>query len=264
MPALLSWLTLAGVGAAIAGLGWDAILHARDPLLVQHEAVLTAANPAHVMIGAGLVLALVSQVGFLSLRLSAGRRRALGAVAALFGIGIAAAVGWSAQVSASQAADARRFIESTRAGILQYQNVSIAVRAGYEPVTPLNWPITEWVNPSFTKAGRVLDLKRPERLMYISGPAGPILAGAMFVLPNADQPAPAVAGGLGHWHQHLDLCYLPNGTIAGTNSYGTSCPTGSAARPTPLMLHVWIVPNPGGAFAEDLSPAAVSSVIARG
>jgi hypothetical protein len=113
-------------------------------------------------------------------------------------------------------------------------------------------------------ARRVLDLNRPERLMYISAPGRPILAGAMFVMPTTGGPLPRVAGGLAQWHQHLDLCYLPNGTIAGTSGYGQPCPDGSATRPTPPMLHVWIVSNPAGPFAEDMSPASIASVMTRG
>ena len=136
--------------------------------------------------------------------------------------------------------------------------MNAAIRAGYEPMTPLNWPLVEWVNPGFTKAGRILDVRRPERLMYVSAPGGLMLAGAMFVLPDRAAPL-AIAGA--HWHRHLDLCYMATDAIAGTNGYGAPCPAGSAARPTPLMLHVWIVPNPQGAFADDLTPAAIGALL---
>ncbi|MDQ6883636.1 MAG: hypothetical protein M3077_05265 [Candidatus Dormibacteraeota bacterium] len=49
LSALLSWTTLLGVGTAATGLAWDSILHARNPLLAQHEGILTASNPAHVL-----------------------------------------------------------------------------------------------------------------------------------------------------------------------------------------------------------------------
>jgi hypothetical protein len=138
------------------------------------------------------------------------------------------------------------------------------MRDGYRAVTPQNWPIVEWANPTYTGAARVVDVTRPERLMYISAPGGPMLAGAMFVMPPSGGPVPTIAGGVAHWHRHRDLCYLPNGTIVGSDGYGQPCPAGSTVRPTPPMLHVWIVPNPDGDFAEDLSPGAIASVIING
>jgi hypothetical protein len=248
------------VASAGAGLAWDAVLHARDPLLAQHEAVVTASNPAHVLIAAGLALALLSQAAIAIISLSRLVRRVFTGATAVFGISLIAVISWSAQVSAGQSAEMQRFVASVKASVQQYRDTQAAYRAGYEPVTPLNLPVVEWVNPTYTKAGHQLDLQHPERLMFASGPGGPILAGAMFVLPTVHTAVPSVAGGLAHWHRHVDLCYLPNGTIAGTNGYGQSCPLGSQAEPTPAMLHVWIVPNPSGPFADDLSPSAIESV----
>jgi hypothetical protein len=264
LSAVFSWSSLAGIAAAVGGLGWDAWLHARDPLLAQHEAVFTVSNPAHGLIAAGLVVALVGQVSLTGLRLSGAARRVYIAGVAMFGLGVSAVIGWSAQISATRASAAQQFVASTRAGILKYQNTSVALRDGYQPVTPLNWPIVEWVNPTYMAAGRVADVTRPERLMYISAAGGPMLAGAMFVMPTSYGPVPIIAGGLAHWHQHRDLCYVPNGTIVGTDGYGQPCPDGSAVRPTPPMLHVWIVSNPQGPFAEDMSPASIALIMKRG
>jgi hypothetical protein len=264
LSAVFSWSSLAGVAVAVGAFGWDVWLHARDPFLALHETVFSVSNPAHGLIAAGLLVALVGQIGLTSIRLSGAPRRAFIAGVALFAVGLTAVVGWSARITATRAAAAQQFVASTRAGILKYQNPSVAMRDGYQPVTPLNWPIVEWVNPTFTRAGRVVDVTRPERLMYIAAPGGPMLAGAMFVMPTSSGLVPNIAGGLAQWHQHRDLCYLPNGTVVGTNGYGQPCPTGSTVRPTPPMLHVWIVPNPQGVFAEDLSPASIASVITSG
>lgn len=255
--AILNWTTLGGVGGAAAGLAWDAVLHSRDPLLAAHEGVLTTSNPAHVVLAAGLAMAIASQAGAISLRLAGVSRRVFAAVIGIFTVTVGSALGWSQQEAAKQSAAASRLVADTRSGIAEYRNVNLAIRAGYQPMTPLNWPLVEWVNPRFTAAGRVLDVRRPERLMYVSAPGGLMLAGAMFVLPDRASP-PAVAGA--HWHRHSDLCYLPTGAIVGTNGYGAPCPAGSTARPTPMMLHVWIVPNPLGPFADDLTPAGIGAL----
>jgi len=273
-------MSITGVFVAAAGLAWDAILHARDPLLAQHEGPFSPSNPAHVLIAGGILLALIGQVGTIAIRIS-GHTRRVGAIgAALVGLGIIAAIALSRDATAvrvpadrhdpgghatlADAAAAQQLVARTRSGILRYRNPALAIKAGYEPVTPLNWPTVEWVNPAYTAAGRVLDTEHPERLMYVTGPDGPILAGAMFLMPKRNEAGPNIAGPLTHWHQHTDLCYLPNGTIAGTDGYGFPCPAGSTVMPTPMMLHVWIVTNPQGPFADDLSPAAIASVLAHG
>ncbi len=258
LPSVSSWATLIGVGAAAVGLAWDIMLHARDPLLAAHEGVLTTSNPAHVLLGSGLALAFLGQTCALALALAGVARRVLAAVLAVLAIGTASAIGWTQFESAKQAAAAQQLVAETSTGIPQYRNVNAAIQAGYQPMTPLNWPVVEWVNPTFTQAGRVLDVRRPERLMYVSAPGGLMLAGAMFVLPDGAATPGGIAGA--HWHRHQDLCYLATGAIAGTNGYGAPCPPGSAARATRLMLHVWIVPNPSGPFADDLTPAGVAAL----
>ena len=262
-----SALTLIGVGTAAAALGWDGVLHARDPLLSQHETLFSTSNPAHLLLAAGIFASLGGQAGVTWLRLSGFGRRAFGVMAGFFALGLGLATGWSWKVEAdnanAQARAAQRFVDQTRSAIARYRDPAVALADGYQPATPLNWPVAEWVNPGYTAAHHIVDISHPERLMYISRAGYPLLAGAMFVMPDDNQAAPPIAGGLAHWHSHLDLCYLPNGTIAGTNGYGFPCPAGSIARPSPQMLHVWIVPNPAGPFADDLSPAAVAAVLAR-
>jgi hypothetical protein len=274
-------MSMSGVLVAAAGLAWDAILHARDPLLAQHEGPFSASNPAHVLIAGGILLALIGQAGTIAMKLSGAKRRVGAVGAALLSLGLMAVIAFSGknatavrvggdkhdhggQATLAETAAAQQLIARTRAGIRAYQDPALAIKAGYEPVTPLNWPIVEWVNPGFTAAGRVLDTEHPERLMYITGPSGPILAGAMFLMRSPDEAGPDIAGPLTHWHQHSDLCYLPNGTIVGTDGYGFPCPAGATVRPTPGMLHVWIVANPQGPFADDLTPAAIASVLANG
>ncbi|TMD63590.1 MAG: hypothetical protein E6I84_15305 [Chloroflexi bacterium] len=79
----------------------------------------------------------------------------------------------------------------------------------------------------------------------------------MFVMPSVGVNGPALGGPLTQWHQHADLCFLRNGTLVGTNGYGFACPPGSRTLKTPAMLHVWVVYNPAGPFAEELSPRAI-------
>jgi hypothetical protein len=168
------------------------MLHARDPLLAAHEGVLTTSNPAHVLLAAGLVVAIVSQAGAIVIRLSGISRRVFAAILAVFTVSVSTAVGWSQQESAKQSRAALRLLADTRAGIAQYRDVNAAIRAGYEPMTPLNGPLVEWVNPGFMKAGRVLDVRHPERLMYRA--ARSRLAPRDRRCPLASSPRPLLPG----------------------------------------------------------------------
>jgi hypothetical protein len=266
---LAVWFQRAGLAGALlaaVGLAWDAVIHARDPSLVQHEATFTLSSPAHLALAIGLLTTLAGQVLAAAVRLRhPGLRQIMVAGAGLLVAGMAlaglVAVRQERDVLAAQRAAADRLVADTARGIDRYRDPAQAIADGYQPVTPLNWPIVEWVNPSYVRAGRLLDPRHPERLMYVSGGRGSRLAGAMFVMPRAFMAAPTIAGSALHWHGHADLCFLPNGTIVGTNGYGFPCPTGSTAAPTPAMLHVWIVPNPAGPFADDLSPGAIQAVV---
>jgi len=80
---------------------------------------------------------------------------------------------------------------------------------------------------------------------------------------------PQVGGSLTRWHAHLTVCDAGRPTIAGfgVQLRGTCNPSTWTDRYTEQMLHVWVVPYPGGPFSDDLSRgatnAAVRAVLAR-
>ena len=106
-----------------------------------------------------------------------------------------------------------RLLAEATAGVARYRDPAAAIADGYHPVTSTSGLISEWANPRYEKAGRVFDARHPERLIYVNGPGGPVLAGVVYATP---------------WH-----------------------------RDAPAVLHVWVVHNPAGPFAENLSPRVI-------
>jgi hypothetical protein len=155
---------------------------------------------------------------------------------------------------------AARLIDDTRAGIERFSDLRVALADGYLPMTPPAAPTVHYVNQTYVRSGDALDPTRPQGLVYANTPNGPLLLGAMYMMPKANAPPPNIGGSLVEWHTHSNLCFslsLPRFAIDGLQSPFGTCPVGSINAPTPAMLHVWTVPNPAGPFA-DLSPAFVS------
>jgi len=157
----------------------------------------------------------------------------------------------------AQKSSAAQLVEDTRAGIARFSDISVALADGYRPTTPPKAPTVHYVNPKYAHSG-VVDPEHPQALVYANTPGGPLLLGAMFMTPKANQLPPDIGGSITEWHTHSNLCFLPIGLVLdGLESPFGTCPVGSINGPTPAMLHVWTVPNPAGPFA-DLTPAYVA------
>jgi hypothetical protein len=169
--------------------------------------------------------------------------------------------GSTAPPTAAQVVAAAQLVQQTDATLAKYKNVQAAFAAGYTYVLRTNGEehlLYDGDNPAYSG----LNPQDPSSLVYaINVPHhAPILLGAMYIM-NDRQNGPQVGGSLTRWHTHLTVCQNGKPTIAGfgVQLRGTCDPATWHDTYTSQMLHVWVVPYPGGVFSDDLSRAATDS-----
>ena len=160
----------------------------------------------------------------------------------------------------AQQAAAARLQAETRAALERYLDPEVARADGYRPLR-LGERLNHWENPARKRDGVVLDPSRPEMLVYTPTDSGPLLLGAVFVMPYAGVGGPTPGGALTSWHDHgLCLSPVPPFIVGITTPFGV-CPAGSAALTTSEMMHVWVVDNPKGAFSEEFDEATLQELV---
>ena len=171
--------------------------------------------------------------------------------------------GSTAPPTAAQVQAAAQLIEQTDVSLKRYANVQAAFAAGYTYVLKTNGEehlLYNGDNPSY----QGLNPQDPSSLVYaINVPNhAPILLGAMYIMGD-QQNGPQIGGGLTRWHSHLVTCVNGRQTIAGFGvQLRDSCnPATWQDTYTAQMLHVWVVPYPGGVFSDHLSAAATNAAV---
>lgn len=159
-----------------------------------------------------------------------------------------------------QVAAAKTLYDETATAIAPYRDWHVAWAAGYRPGGSESMASTHWMNQRYVDPGYVMDPKHPQGLVYANSKHGPVLIGAMFQMKNLGQFGPDPGGPLTAWHQHQNICFTPFGLEFSLMSPTVTCPIGSIDISAPPMLHVWIVPNPGGPFAVDIDQKVVKEI----
>ncbi len=285
-----------GVTALLLGLALDSYLHAHDATLAHREGIFSLSNPGHVLLGLGIALVVVGLVGasYTSLPFGTWTRRAflVGSLALIVlssdAAGWAASVEWSTpngaaaaatdhnhaavpatSVTGAQLQTALQLIDATRAAVARYKDEGAAVKAGYQPMEPEGLAIMHYVNQAYFTDADILRPDHVQSLIYFNSTHGPVLIGAMYIMPRLGMAGPEIGGSLTVWHKHDNLCFdTATGVIvafardASSNSLDKSgtCPAGSSNRSTPEMLHVWLIANPGGPFNSDMSPDVLAAL----
>ena len=185
-----------------------------------------------------------------------------------------AATGCASEPTFSQQINATQYVQLTSRAVAGYATPSQAVAAGYVPVSPTNYPIVYYVNPTIVAANaaakRTLDPTSIDGLVYAQTPTGTQeLAAAMYVLPTTLTTPPMPYGPLVQWHQRTAVCGPSGATgptafqITGT----TPCAAGTVQKPTPYVTMVWQVPVAGGPLAiqpPDIQIVEASVMAASG
>ena len=171
--------------------------------------------------------------------------------------------GSTAAPTAAQVTAAAQLISRTDASLKRFANVQAAFAAGYTYVLKTNGEehlLYDGPNPAY----QGLNPQDPSSLVYAIDVPGhaPILLGAMYIMGGTEN-GPQIGGGLTRWHSHLVTCVNGQQTIAGfgVQLRGGCNPATWQNRYTAQMLHVWVVPYPGGVFSDDLSQAATDSAV---
>ncbi len=157
----------------------------------------------------------------------------------------------SNQPTAADRAAATQFATATWNDITRFQDVNVALAAGYRPQTP-EVSTVHYENKAYEGSRRpVMDPNRPQGLVYARTPRGPALLGAMFVLADQNQRGNDFNGAATGWHLHPNVCVSPVSlTLSGLLTPYGNCPPLSFAIITTPMLHVWRPDMPNGAYGE--------------
>jgi hypothetical protein len=166
--------------------------------------------------------------------------------------------GCSKEPSFSDQIKAAQYIQATSKAVASLDTPSAAVAAGYEPVSPTDYPVVYYVNPTIAAenaaAGRTLDPTSIDGLVYATTPSGDqVLAAAMYVYPSSVRTPPMPYGSLVQWHQRREVCGSAGAAAKSSSTLAITgyppCPAGSLVQPTPYVTMVWQVPVAGGPLA---------------
>ncbi len=139
----------------------------------------------------------------------------------------------------------------TKRGLARYTDIRNAFAAGYRVTLTRTGYSVHLENKAYSGDRQVLDPERPEQLMYAIADGRATLLSAVYTVPYAGMPAPTPGGPLTHWHSHnVCITVLPPGWTV-VDAYG-GCPPFAVQLAIPLMMHVWVVDNPGGPYADGV------------
>jgi hypothetical protein len=160
----------------------------------------------------------------------------------------------AAQPTAEQQRAAADLAARTRASLQRYTDIHAALATGYRPTLARTGYSVHLESKAAGLDRRILDPEHPEMLMYAIADGRATLLSAVFTMPRAGQAGPDPGGPLTRWHSHnACVSLLPPG-FSVVDVYG-GCPAFSVQVTMPVMMHLWVVDNPGGPYADHVPDA---------
>lgn len=153
---------------------------------------------------------------------------------------------------------ANELATATAHAVARYADLDAALADGYHANLGMQGTDVHLENKAYKSDGATLDPARPEMLVYAVDGGRATLLGVVYVMEVAGRPGPTPGGAITRWHAH-NLCVsaLPPG-IGIVSPYG-GCPALSVSVTSPEMMHVWVVDNPAGPFADGLDKSWVQT-----
>jgi uncharacterized membrane protein len=132
-------------------------------------------------------------------------------------------------------------------------DIEKAKRDGFE----LQWSDTEhYVNREYLFDDEVLNIEKPEFLLYLDSPRGKLLVGYMFFTRKLEDHGPTPFGPLGAWHFHpwpgRGYCAIDEMLVVSRPDEQGHCAEGVRVDRSAEMLHVYLIEHPLGTFADAM------------
>ena len=146
------------------------------------------------------------------------------------------------QPTQDEIACASDLVRRTQEATARFGDYAVAVAEGYRS-NPARPNATHYGNRAYRLDGNVMDLERPESLIYYTNPrtGEKALIGALFVMPRG-QSGPQPCGAATQWHTHAGCTNETTGEVI-TVARGAPCEDGYRYVEGAEMMHVWFVPG---------------------
>ena len=146
------------------------------------------------------------------------------------------------QPTQDEIACASDLVRRTQEATARFGDYDVAVAEGYRR-NPAKPNATHYGNRAYRLDGNVMDLERPESLIYYTNPrtGEKALIGALFVMPRG-QSGPQPCGAATQWHTHAACATAATRDIV-TVEHGAACEDGYRYVEGAEMMHVWFVPG---------------------
>jgi hypothetical protein len=150
-----------------------------------------------------------------------------------------------------QQAFAENLVATTLNLLPMWSDPDYALAHGFRSIGDGGTGIEHFVNDDYRHDDLYFDPTHPESLVWDTSDGGRRLVAAMYMLDEGQpiEDVPNYGGSLMQFHIHNNLCYTPDGHVAGLTNGDGECAPGLILPPPAPMVHVWLENQPCGPFS---------------